>query len=910
MRLFISILIFITYFQGSFCQIKIDTELGLKLEGKTKFQDIKMTVWSHLNEKLAALDTRDSVGQKAIFRQMKKWNREFWINEYYTDADGKNISAGDLNINGLNQMKREVSKKGVRNQSQDWILQGPTLSDDAQGRVDRIALHPSDPQIMFAGSPHGGLFKTTDGGSNWFPLGDFLPSLGVAGIAVNPNNPDIIFILTGEGNNSCIRCGFKGDAALDSLGFRSSASQGVFKSTDGGLTWVKTNPFPALVQNKYNARDLIIDPLFPDRLLVTTDKGIYKTMDGGQNWTQKQAGDFWDIKFKPGDHNTVYATSSSAFWKSDNNGDMWNQIAISGISASTRNSIAVTPSNPNRVALLSGKDVSGAGDFIGIFVSDDSGMNFINRYSDNASSLFNCYNPLEDKLGSQINYNNTIAISPINHDVFVVGGLCIWSSDDGGFNWNQETLYGSSYPGGEYIHPDQHHLVYHPNGTLYVGNDGGIYKSTDDGDDWEFISNGLTITQFYHFERENDEETGDHEGYIWGGTQDNGTLQQVWPSGEYEEYSGGDGYDVMTDRSTLVLNGNQDDIYYTQNAKVYADCSPGDCDITPPMNEIKKEFFGNLAMSPEDEDVIFAGYESFVYYSENRGSDWENIDVRGNWCISTCQSNADILYAAGTAQITRTSLSDFANPVNLTSTLQAAGWVPTLKISDIEVHTLNESEVYVSIAGSKANAKIFRTLDDGMTWQNWTFNLPNVPIFCIKLDGGGGLYAGTSVGVFYKQNNVNYWEPFSNGLPPVPVTEIELWPVVNPLNPPSHSPPTPEIWISTFGRGIWFTQQYNFDCPPELTLSGTPQGTQYHVATNQITSTQKVTRLGAKILYNINPGGQIRLLPGFNASTNNGAKFKAFTSGCGGQLDLSKPANPKKENKKLRASKASEELKK
>ena len=187
-----------------------------------------------------------------------------------------------------------------------------------------------------------------------------------------------------------------------------------------------------------------------------------------------------------------------------------------------------------------------------------------------------------------------------------------------------------------------------------------------------------------------------------------------------------------------------------------------------------------------------------------------------------------------------------------------------------------------------------------MTWQNWTFNLPNVPIFCIKLYGGVGLYAGTSIGVFYKQNNINYWEPFSNGLPPVPVTEIELWPVVNPLNLPLHSPPTPEIWISTFGRGIWFTQQYNFDCQPELTLSGTPKGTQYRVATNQITSTQKVTEPGTKILYNINPGGQIRLMPGFKASTNNGAKFKAFTSGCGGEVDLSKPANPNKvpKNKK------------
>jgi hypothetical protein len=89
MRLFITILIFISFTISSFCQINVDAELGLKLEGKTKFQDIKTTVWSHLNGKLASLDTKDSVGRKAIMRQMKKWNREFWINEYYTNGKGE-----------------------------------------------------------------------------------------------------------------------------------------------------------------------------------------------------------------------------------------------------------------------------------------------------------------------------------------------------------------------------------------------------------------------------------------------------------------------------------------------------------------------------------------------------------------------------------------------------------------------------------------------------------------------------------------------------------------------------------------------------------------------------------------------------------------------------------------------------
>jgi photosystem II stability/assembly factor-like uncharacterized protein len=887
--IFINLVIILFWIGNGYGQINIADELNNKLQGKTKFQDIKSTVWTHFRDQLDRLDANDSIGHKKIMRQMKMWNRKFWINEYYTDENGLLIDANKLNLEGNAYKQREEARQaGLRAQTQNWINQGPTFSPEGQGRVDKLALHPTNPNIIFVGTPHGGLFKTVDGGNSWTPLGDYLPSLGVAGIAVNELNPNIIYVLSGEANQSCERCSFTGNAALDSLGFRTSKSQGVFKTTNGGLTWSKTSSFPNI--GTFFPYELIIDPVNPDILLVATSKGIFRTQNGGTSWAKSDSGTtnwFWDIKFKPDNHNVMYAASTNTFWKSTDNGINWTNVPIDGLNNSSRISIAVTPANPSMVALLAGQALSDAGNLIGVFVSTDAGISFENRYSDNDNNLFNCYNILQDHTQSQINYNHTIAINPTFANKIVVGGLCVWSSDDGGYSWTQETSYSSSLPLTEYIHPDQHILIYHPNETLYCGNDGGIYKSIDNGDDWDFISNGLTNTQFYHFERENDEEDVTHEGSIWGGTQDNGIQEQEWPNDEYFLYAGGDGYDLMTDRATIVDNGDQDDTYYSVNEKVYADATI-DVNITPLYNlNVKKEFFANLAMSPMDEDVIFAGYETYLYYSTDRGDNWQNINVRANHCVSTCQSNANVVYAAGTQQITKTLLNDFGNPMNLTDALDDAGWDVDLKIADIDVHTLDENNVIVGIAGSKKIAKVFKSINGGVTWENLTFNLPNVPVFSLKYDQNDGIYIGTSIGVFYKKDINNYWEPFSNGLPPVPVTEIELWPVVNPLNPPLHSPTNPEIWISTFGRGIWFTQQYDSgNCPATITLTGYATGNTYNVATNFITSNQIIDQPGANIIYNIDPNGQIKLTTGFRASTNNGSKFKALSSGCGYAVDL------------------------
>ncbi len=853
-----------------FGQISRDDSLSIKLQGREKFEDVKTTVLNHFESKLSKLTSVDSVEHKRIMRQLKMWNRKFWLAEYYTDASGRIADRVTVDFKGLNEAKRMKSdKSSSRNQPTEWVNQGPFNCDEGVARIDVIAVHPTNPSVLYAGSPHGGLFKSIDSGTNWTPISTFLPSLGISGIAIHPTNSAVIYVLTGDGNggDGC----FDGGACFP--GF-SSVSKGVYKTLNGGDTWLKTGDFQLASGNigTYSGRKLIINPSDPNKLLAATSKGVFFTWDGGTSWGPSSGLDIndntWDIAYKPGDPNIVYAvgnsnTPNSGFFKKSTDGGIsFSTISVPALNASTRISMAVTPANPNKIALFAGK--GGIDCFVGIFISNDSGNTFIITNNDNSNNLF--YNYIEYNVETnQVGYNNCIAIDPVDENNIFVGGLCVWNSTNGGYNWTQKTAYWN-FPDllNEYIHPDQHVLLYN-GGTLWIGNDGGIYRSDNNAGTCNIRSNGLSATQFYHFERKNKNNS------LWGGAQDNGVLEHD-TNGNYSEFAGGDGYDMMTDHSYNVANGEGNDGYLTVNNKIYTTCALFTiCDRSVPGNP---SFFGNLAMSPDDEDVIWVGYQQGLYKSIDAGLNWTIVGpYPANWCISSVKNNPNTMYVAGSSTAYSGGFRVYysGTSFDLTANLIAQGYSSSLKITDIDVHPGDDDIVYISVGGTTALSKVFQTIDGGDHWTNLTFNLPNVPIFCIKRDGANGLYVGTSIGIFYKRNGINHWEPFYNGLPPVPVTEIELWVEGS----------TPEVWASTFGRGIWHTNQYN-TCQSNLNLTGDIKGNQYKEASLILSSSQNLG-VGEGNLIKYNTGGKIILTDGFRASA--GTKFKTYITGCGGQVD-------------------------
>lgn len=822
-------------------QIQPDEELSIKLEGKQKFSEIKQTVLNHYNSKINTLYVSDTINRKKYMRQLKMWNRQFWISEYYTNKEGIVQNAYDINQAGIEEMKRMQPSESNRHQPYNWNLQGPLWSDNGIGRFDKIAFHPTNANIIYAGSPHGGLFKTLDGGNNWVAIGDFIHSLGVSGITIDPISPNIIYILTGDGNSS--------DQSFVNNYLYRSDHKGVFKSIDGGNNWQKTGPLS--INDNLTGRELIIHPTNPDILLAATTDGIYRTVNGGATWNLINNNSMVDIKFKPGDPTIVYAVGNH-FFRSVDGGENF-VVVLSGntggaLANSVRTSIGVSQNDASKVYVLQAKMVGNTAS-TQIHNSTDSGLSF--------STISNIPHILENQLA----YNHTIAVNTTNANDIFVGGINVWRSTNGGVSWTQVSKY---WPWeSPYLHPDIHHLIFNPiNNNLYCANDGGIYLFENNV--WTTKYNGLSTSQFYHFEREDD------NGKIWGGLQDNGIQVQV-NAGTYYMDNTGDGYDQITDHPYNTQNGNSDDVYFTINDGIYRELNGVFNGISVPGNT---SFFGNLAIDPFNENSIYVGYNQAIYKSFDKGSNWialsngTNTEFPGNWCISPSGSS---IIAAGSSNGNWGNGLRKYNSINgienFTPQLIQAGYDDDLKITDIDINQNNLNGIYISVAGTNANSKVFCSTNAGATWSNITFDLPNVPVFSIKLDLSNGIYVGTSIGVFYKPNNYTHWQPYSNALPPTPITEIEL------------DNPNSNIYISTFGRGIWYTQKYTPVCDYDLPLSGELRGVHYMESTNTIISTQKLEG-GEGTIVKYNTGNRITLSNGFRARY--GSSFKTYLTGCGG----------------------------
>ncbi|MBK9734257.1 MAG: hypothetical protein IPO92_04525 [Saprospiraceae bacterium] len=154
-------------------QLNIPTELESTLKGKVKLSDIKRIVTDYYNVELNKLSPDQISKRKAIMKQLKKWNRQCWVSEYYTDNQGIVQDAYQINSVAIAKLNREKASSNNRFQPNNWNLQGPVTGDKGIGRIDRITFHPNNPNIMYAGSPHGGLFVSINGGISWDALAGF-----------------------------------------------------------------------------------------------------------------------------------------------------------------------------------------------------------------------------------------------------------------------------------------------------------------------------------------------------------------------------------------------------------------------------------------------------------------------------------------------------------------------------------------------------------------------------------------------------------------------------------------------------------------------------------------------------------------------------------------------------------------
>ena len=412
------------------------------------------------------------------------------------------------------EMVREVEAArgaGDRSPAGNWTVCGPTLDAVTSrdhirgvGRMNFVAFHPTDPSILFAGAPSGGLWRSYDGGASWVSNTDDLPTLGVSSIVFDPVNPARVYIGTGDRD------------AADSPGL------GVWRSDDGGLTW---SPTEGPIANRV-VGDLLIHPEDPAVLLAATSGGVFRSADGGDNWTQvsQNTQNYKDLAWHPTDPNIVYATGQGRFWRSADAGLTWEYIN-DGIQAATRMVIAVTPAAPDNVYVCA----TGTYEFRALYRSTDGGLNFT-EMSDAPNIM--AWSASGDQDGGQAWYDLCIAADPLVADRIYVGGIRMKRSDDGGATWVD--IQDS------YLHVDHHHCAFSPHDhQLYLANDGGMYVLAG-GQQWVDLSYGIVTGQIYKIG-----QSPHHGTRVMTGYQDNGTY--FFQGVQWSRSTGGDGFECQYD---------------------------------------------------------------------------------------------------------------------------------------------------------------------------------------------------------------------------------------------------------------------------------------------------------------------------------------------------------------------------
>ena len=677
------------------------------------------------------------------YKPFKRWEYH-WRNE--TNPQGFLITPQEK-WNAYNQKKARFQNRNASSvlvPPSNWEPLGPfsnatPQSTRARGRVNTIHVDPSNPNIVYMGTPAGGIWKSTNAGTSWAAMSDNLPQIGVSGIAVDHNNSNIIYISTGDCD--------AGD----------TYSIGVMKSIDGGTTW-NTTGLTYTTTNKLIG-DIIINPSNSNMLWVATSDGVYKTIDAGVNWTLSQSGDFSQgrIRLKPGDSNTVYAVNNNRFYRSTNAGTTFT-VVTSGLPISSGRLIMdVTSANSNYIYILSAT-IGNA--FQGIYRSINGGTNWTK--TSGTTDIFE---------NTQSWYDLALGVSQTNANELYTGCLNVWKSTDGGVTCtklNDWATFNASF-----THADIHYIRFFGN-KLFVGSDGGIYLSEDNGVTFTDKTAEAQISQIYKIS-----VSKQTASKVSAGFQDNGGY--FYDNSLWKSYHGGDGMDTAIDPTNSNLCYGF--LYYGQSLFI---SNNGGNSLTGgaagPTGQT-----GNWVTPLITNSVgeLFSGFSNLYILTSGA---WVQQSVTsfgtGNIdYLAVDPSNDNIMYASNGSSLYKS----IDKGINFTLVYNASA-----AITSIDVHSTNSSLVYLTTQGTAGEA--LKSINGGTAFTSINQGLPSIAKNIIVHQGRNAnnpLYVGTSLGVYYRDDTMAQFEPFDTNLPNVSVTDLEI------------NLEDSKIIASTYGRGVW-----------------------------------------------------------------------------------------------------------
>ncbi len=717
----------------------------------------------------------------------------------------------------LAEAVREASRKNLTQSKtsamSNWVPIGPMTKPPGgfhsllhgMGRINTMAFHPSDSNTFWVGVAQGGVWKTVDGGQSWTPLTDDLPILRISDIAVDPTDPDIIYISVGD--YAYMGVGLD----LDDRKRHSHYGLGVYKTTDGGLSWNPTGlTFDQVQRNESLIRRVFVNPSNNQELLAGGISGIYRSSDGGQNWSTVNDSLIWDMVSVPGNTNSIYAASgyvknlddgSAAILKSVDFGNTWTALntGIPLTNQVQRIKLAIAPSDTSYVYALSCNMTRG---FYGLYRSTDAGSTWVQR--SNSPNILTWSSSGSGSNG-QGTYDLSIMVDANDKEKIYTGGINMWGSADGGQTWDGASYWTDLY--GPSIHADHHYYTYNPlNQTYYACHDGGVSKTKQINiDGWSFVQGGnnwstnwtdlmdMQITSFYRMG-----VSANNPGYYIAGAQDNSTYYKT-PAG-WRNLIGGDGMDCLihpTNPSTLYGSAQYGYLVRSTDGGVSFSYLSSDMDQAGEQGA----WTTPIIMDEANPNTLYTGFGN-VWQTIDGGDFWfklSNFPDMGNQNypspIVALANKGSHIYAASRIYHSENEPSKFwASADGGTNwSNRTAGLPDSLFFTSVDAYG-SGSTVFVGVGGFQSGAKIYKSIDAGTTWQNISLNLPNVPVNSVKALTVGAMntiFAGTDVGVYYHNDTMSGWQPYGIGLPNVIVSDLEIDYAQGLLN------------VATFGRGLW-----------------------------------------------------------------------------------------------------------
>ena len=703
--------------------------------------------------------------------------------------------------------------------SPSWLKNTPARNigpGGMSGRVTTIDVVLSDPDIIYAGTASGGVWKSTSGGINWSPIFDDQVTASVGAIAIQQSNPDVVWVGTGEGN------------PRNSL----NGGYGIFKSLDGGKTWKSMG-----LEKTRHIHRIIIDPTTPTTVYVAAigspwgehqERGIYKTTDGGKNWKkilyQNPKTGAADLVMDPNNPNKLIAAmwehkrdpwffnsggAGSGLFVSYDGGEHWTEkTEDDGLPAGElgRIGLAIAKNKPNVVyALVEAKKNA-------LYKSIDGGEKW-KKVND------------KNDIGNRPFYYSDIRVDPQNENRLYSVFTYVNVSEDGGKNFNQlMPAYGVSNG----VHPDHHAWWIHPNDGNFMidGNDGGLNITRDGGKSWRFVGN-IPVAQFYHISVDNEIPYN-----VYGGMQDNGSWRgpaYTWRvqgirNSYWQEIAFGDGFDVVPD-----LDNSRFGYAMSQQGYVsrYDWKTGNNYSVRPthPDPDVRLRFNWNAAIGqdPFDNSTVYFGSQ-FVHKSTDKGLTWEvispdlttndpekqnqsesgglTLDATGaeNHCtllvIEPSPLERNMLWAAsddGRVHFTQDGGNNWTEVTKNLKGLPQGSWITQIKASN-----KNKGEALLVANDYRRfnyTPYAYRTTNYGKTWKR-IVDANDVESYTLSIvedpETANLLFLGTDDGLYFSLNAGEQWQKMDPKVFPTVSTKDLV------IHPRDH-----DLIIGTFGRAAW-----------------------------------------------------------------------------------------------------------